>query len=153
MRLSWAPPAVFQQAHAPEDEFRSRRSDEPGWALWSITGELDYAGADERLVVVTGLAHGRSDLGERKRRTGTTTIGVPSGSARYDRAFLDARRRGPVDPCAASVPALVARPRRIQAKPTATTPPRIGPATYAQKAVQWPPSTAGPNDRAGFMDA
>src|SRR3984885_7803059 len=45
------------------------------------------------------------------------------------------------------------RPRRIIAAPTASVAPTSGPATYAQYEDQSPDTSAGPNERAGFIDA
>jgi hypothetical protein len=44
------------------------------------------------------------------------------------------------------------RPRRIQAQPTAIAAPVSGPTTYTHYAVQSPLTSAGPNDRAGFIE-
>lgn len=41
----------------------------------------------------------------------------------------------------------------MYAIPTAMTAPARGPATYAHQSVRSPPTSAGPSERAGFIDA
>ena len=55
------------------------------------------------------------------------------------------------DAAAHAVASSPPRPRRITTHPTAMIAPISGPTTYTQGALQSPLTTAGPNDRAGFI--
>src|SRR5215471_14618831 len=64
------------------------------------------------------------------------------------------RQSTPIVPCAAATPLRPPpRPRKIKAMPTAMAPPATGPTRYAHHDVQSPLTSAGPSERAGFIDA
>src|SRR5947209_7353636 len=95
----------------------------------------------------TSLVMDGSSQGTSAPRGEHLTRALPQSRARPC-AWLDSSAPDAAARAVASPP----RPRRITAAPTAIVAPISGPATYAQKAVQSPETSAGPNERAGFIE-